>query len=122
MPLPQRYDSLPAAPPAGEAMGGVSGEVSLPPPPVNQAAPVNAPPPQAPAPSASSAPQQAAPQLSDDLAADDSDLIEKEWVVRAKAIVDKTKNDPHLQNKQINQMKADYIKKRYNKDLKLSEG
>lgn len=52
--------------------------------------------------------------------ADDVDLIEKDWVVKAKAIVEHTKEDPHLQNKEINKFKADYIKKRYNKDVKLS--
>jgi hypothetical protein len=53
--------------------------------------------------------------------ADDVDLIEKEWVVRAKDIVERTKNDPHLQNKEMNKFKAEYVKKRYNKELKLGE-
>lgn len=53
--------------------------------------------------------------------AEDNDLIEKEWVERAKAIVERTKNDPHIQNKEINTFKADYIHKRYNKDVKVSE-
>ena len=54
--------------------------------------------------------------------ADDSDLIEKEWVIRAKSIVSQTKDDPNLQNKEVNKIKAEYMKKRYNKDLKVSEG
>lgn len=49
--------------------------------------------------------------------ADDIDLIEKEWVEKAKEIVGKTRSNPFLQNKAISEMKADYIKKRYNKDL-----
>lgn len=53
--------------------------------------------------------------------AEDADLIEKEWVLRAKALVAKTKEDPHQQNKELNLYKADYIKKRYNKDVKVSE-
>lgn len=53
--------------------------------------------------------------------ADDNDLIEKEWVDKAKQIVEHTKHDPHLQNKEMNKMKADYLKKRYNKELKLGE-
>jgi len=53
--------------------------------------------------------------------ADDADLIEKEWVDRAKRIVEHTKHDPYTQNKHMNVMKADYLKKRYNKDIKLSE-
>lgn len=53
--------------------------------------------------------------------ADDVDLIEKEWVEKAKEIVEKTKENPYLQNKAISEIKADYIKKRYNKDLAKSE-
>lgn len=53
--------------------------------------------------------------------ADDTDLIEKEWVIKAKEIVARTAHDPHLQNKEINKFKADYLKKRYNKEVKLSE-
>jgi hypothetical protein len=53
--------------------------------------------------------------------ADDADLIEKEWVDKAKQIVERTRHDPHEQNKEMNKMKADYLKKRYNKDVKLSE-
>ncbi|MFA6270505.1 MAG: hypothetical protein WC657_04865 [Candidatus Paceibacterota bacterium] len=68
--------------------------------------------------SAQAAPQRAAP--TPDIA-DDVDLIEKEWVERAKDIVESTKNDPHLQNQQISKFKADYIKKRYKKDIKLTD-
>lgn len=51
----------------------------------------------------------------------DSDLIEKEWVERAKQIVEHTKDDPHEQQRAISQMRADYMKKRYNKDVGASE-
>lgn len=57
-----------------------------------------------------------APQI-----ADDNDLIEKEWVNKAKLIVAKTKDDPREQSKELYKYKADYIKKRYNKDIKVSE-
>ncbi len=53
--------------------------------------------------------------------ADDSDLIEKEWVLKAKEIVARTKHDPYLQNKEVERMKADYMKKRYNKEIKVTE-
>lgn len=52
------------------------------------------------------------------LGASDVDLIEKEWVLKAKAIVAHTHGDPYTQNKEINKIKADYIKKRYNKELR----
>lgn len=74
-------------------------------------------------------PQPAAPQPTSDpstvqgtpIAADDVDVIEKEWVDKAKEIVDKTSGDPHRQNKEVSVLKADYMKKRYNKDIKLED-
>lgn len=53
--------------------------------------------------------------------AEDSDLIEKEWVEIAKQIVEHTRDDPYEQQRALSQMKADYMKKRYNKDIKISE-
>lgn len=53
--------------------------------------------------------------------ADDNDLIEKEWVDKAKHIVEQTRDDPHKQSQEINKFKAGYMKKRYNKDLKIEE-
>ena len=55
------------------------------------------------------------------LTADDNDLIEKEWVNKAKQIVERTKHDPSQQSNEINVFKADYLQKRYNKTIKLSE-
>ncbi len=54
------------------------------------------------------------------LTAEDADLIEKTWIEKAKQIVAETRGDPYVQNKEINKVKADYIKKRYNKDIKLT--
>jgi len=53
--------------------------------------------------------------------ADDADLIEKEWILKAKEIVARTKHDPYQQNKEVEKMKADYMRKRYNKDIKTTE-
>lgn len=53
--------------------------------------------------------------------ADDNDLIEKEWVLKAKEIVAKTRQDPYQQNKEVERIKADYMKKRYNKDVKVTD-
>lgn len=65
-------------------------------------------------PQAAATSQAAAPVV-----ADDSDLIEKAWVEKAKSIVEGTRNDPYLQNKELNSFKADYMKKRYNKDIQV---
>lgn len=67
-------------------------------------------------------PAQVPQQPTGGLTATDADLIEKEWVTRAKSIVEKSKDNPHVQNKEMNKFKAEYIKKRYNKELKVSEG
>jgi hypothetical protein len=61
------------------------------------------------------------PQSGVQAAADDSDLIEKEWVNKAKQIVERTREDPREQSKELTVFKADYMQKRYNKTIKLSE-
>lgn len=53
--------------------------------------------------------------------ADDVDVIEKEWVDKAKHIVCATKEDPHQQGKEVGKLQADYLMKRYNKKIKLTE-
>ena len=55
------------------------------------------------------------------MAAEDADLIEKVWVQKAKELIKKTQNDPYIQSREVNIFKADYMQKRYNKVLKLSE-
>ena len=51
------------------------------------------------------------------LAAGDDDLIEKEWVDRAKKIVEETKEDPYGREEAVNQLQRDYQKKRYGREL-----
>jgi hypothetical protein len=52
-----------------------------------------------------------------DLAAHETDRIEKQWVTRAKAIVHQTQDDPYVQKKEMSKAGADYIKKRFNKTI-----
>ena len=54
------------------------------------------------------------------VAADD-DVIEKEWVDKAKKIVLDTKDDPHGRASKVNELQKDYLKKRYGKVLGASE-
>lgn len=54
--------------------------------------------------------------------AEDKDDIEKEWISKAKRIVEQTKSDPYLQERAVSRLQADYMKKRFNKEIKLSEG
>jgi hypothetical protein len=52
--------------------------------------------------------------------ADDGDLIEKEWVNKARAIVERTRNNPHQQSQELTVVKADYMKQRYDKTIKVN--
>lgn len=67
------------------------------------------------------APASTAPVINDTNppVAEDSDLIEKEWVEKAKQVVEETKHDPYLQGKEVSKLQADYLKKRYGKTVNL---
>lgn len=51
----------------------------------------------------------------------DEDVIEKEWVDKAKKIITETKDDPHGRSARVNDLQKDYLKKRYGKVLGASE-
>ena len=53
--------------------------------------------------------------------ANNSDLVEKGWVDAAKRIMDTYKTDPYNKNRALTFLRADYMKKRYNKELKIPE-
>ncbi len=81
--------------------------------------PIAMPLPQLPAPQTDQAVVQ--PVMNDNpLVAADEDVIEKEWVQKAKKVVEQTKGDPHAQEKEVSKLQADYIKKRYGKEIKLA--
>jgi nucleotide-binding universal stress UspA family protein len=55
------------------------------------------------------------------LVAADEDVIEKEWVDKAKKIITETKDDPHQRTARVNDLQKDYLQKRYGKVLGASE-
>jgi hypothetical protein len=55
------------------------------------------------------------------IAASDDDLIEKEWVDKAKKIILQTKDDPYRREQEVGKLQADYLRKRYGKELGASE-
>lgn len=57
------------------------------------------------------------PSTTAPLVAEDADLIEKEWVDKAKKIILETRDDPFARTNQVNELQKEYLKKRYNKDL-----
>jgi hypothetical protein len=55
------------------------------------------------------------------VADEDSDALDEEWVNKAKAIVEQTKADPYVESKELGKAKADYLRIRYNKQIKVAE-
>ena len=47
----------------------------------------------------------------------DDDLIEKEWVDKAKKIIADTRDDPYRREREVNRLQTDYLMKRYGKEL-----
>ena len=58
-----------------------------------------------------------AQDTSSPIAAADEDLIEKEWVDRAKKIIEETKDDPYRREQEVGKLQREYIKKRYGRDI-----
>lgn len=48
----------------------------------------------------------------------DVDVIEREWVDKAKQIIDTTQNDPHAQEAAMEKLQIAYLRARYGKDIK----
>ncbi|MBX4197293.1 hypothetical protein KW801_01905 [Candidatus Saccharibacteria bacterium] len=53
--------------------------------------------------------------------AHDSDHIEPLWVNKAKEVIARTQDDPYLQKSEMSKVKADYIQKRFGKQIKTDE-
>ena len=58
----------------------------------------------------------------DPTAAADSDVIEKEWINKVKAIVSKTSDDPYQQQHQVSKLMVDYVLKRYGRIIGENNG
>jgi hypothetical protein len=58
------------------------------------------------------------PTVTGPAVAGDVDVIEKEWVDKAETIVKENAEDPHAEEEAVEELQADYLQKRYNKDVK----
>jgi len=47
--------------------------------------------------------------------------LDEEWVAKAHVVVNQTHSDPYVQSRELSKLKAQYVKARYNKDIKVSE-
>ncbi|HEX6416075.1 MAG TPA: hypothetical protein VFZ62_00960 [Candidatus Saccharimonadales bacterium] len=65
----------------------------------------------------------AAAPATDDMpaVANDDDLIEKEWVDKAKKIIVDTKDDPYRREQEVGKLQAEYLRKRYGRELGVSQ-
>lgn len=57
------------------------------------------------------------PVAANPLVAADDDLIEKEWVDKAKQIIATTKDDPFLREQEVKKLQIDYVRKRYGREI-----
>lgn len=55
------------------------------------------------------------------ITAADDDLIEKEWVDKAKQIISTTQGDPYQRDRKVSKLRVDYLSKRYGKEIKPVE-
>ena len=53
--------------------------------------------------------------------AKDGDHIETQWVDRAKSVIAHTQDDPYMQKHEMSRVKAEYIQKRFGKQIKTDE-
>lgn len=51
----------------------------------------------------------------------DEDVIEKEWVDKAKQIITATQDDPAQREREVARLQADYLRKRYGKEIGATE-
>lgn len=49
--------------------------------------------------------------------AGDDDLIEKEWVDKAKKIITDTRDDPYRREREVSKLQIEYIRKRYGREI-----
>jgi hypothetical protein len=107
----EQEQAMEKAPAAAEGSVGKQAKA-----PVLPAVPATAPPPIVADNTTTAAPTKGSAKASN-LPAADVDRIEKEWVDKAKAIVAKTQDDPFEQKEEMSKVKAQYIQKRFNKNI-----
>ncbi len=66
-----------------------------------------------PTPIITTAPDPVSSLTNDDQTAADVDLIEKEWVDKAKKIIAETRDDPYRREREISKLQIEYVRKRY---------
>lgn len=55
------------------------------------------------------------------ITANNDDVIEKEWINKSKKIVKDTKGDPYRKEHEVSKLQADYLHKRYGKEVRVPD-
>lgn len=132
--MDQQHDNTGLSLPQPSPQGGFSVSQPVPaqpPAPVQSLAPQQVSPPTAPMqPPAFVPPVQPAPMHAPNSAQQsqssaqqpdlDDEALDAEWVQKARAIVEQTHNDPYAESSALSQVRTDYLKRRYGKELKSS--
>ncbi len=61
------------------------------------------------------------PTVADAPAEDVDTAFDEEWVGKAREVIARTHDDPYAQSQALGKLKAQYIKARYNKDIKIGD-
>lgn len=99
-----------AGPPASMSLQPMQKDVGMPPASEPSILGTNTPTPQA-------QPTVSSPRISDL----DDDALDEEWVNKAKSIVEQNQADPFMESKALHKVKADYLQRRYGKQIKVSD-
>jgi len=117
---PQHLATAPPMPPSMPIAPQPSMPVSA---PVVSTIPTQAIPPvsvpaQTPAPQ--TAPQQVVQAQDEELNLDD-DALDEEWVSKAKSVAEQYQADPYMASKALSKIKAEYLQRRYGKQIKVND-
>jgi hypothetical protein len=52
----------------------------------------------------------------------DGDHIPEVWIDKTKSVIAQTRQDPYIQKNEVSRIKAEYIQKRFNKQIKVDSG
>jgi hypothetical protein len=117
--VPPNFSSPETFPAASPERVEQRSAVELAPPPPAGAPPVMAQP-MPPAPVVPPTVPPVDPAAANPIAANDDDVIEKEWVDRAKQVILQTKDNPYAREKAIGELQRDYLAKRYGRQIGAS--
>lgn len=65
--------------------------------------------------------QQSAPAVSNTSDEVDTTQMDEPWIAKAKEIIMQTRDDPYRQSRALSKLRADFLRARYSKEIKVTE-